>query len=149
MVPNHFTPSVGASTGNRPAQGARCADRGPWLRIRPMADLIRTMSDERIREMHTERQQPFVRALRDALAAHSPIILHSVVLGRWENNVAIWSACVGYPGGSIETLRMTVPLEIAAFSPKTGRKFALTILAHALAMGLVPAGAEAVDKVWE
>lgn len=36
MVPNHFTPSVGASTGNRPAQGARCADRSPWLRIRAM-----------------------------------------------------------------------------------------------------------------
>ena len=111
-------------------------------------DITQTMTDERIREMNTERQQPFVRALRDALAMHSPIILHSVTFGRAEGNVAVWSACVGYPGRGIGTLRMPEPHEPAAFLPKTGRKFALTILAHGLALGLVPAGAEAVDKVW-
>lgn len=113
-----------------------------------MIDLHKTMSDERIREMNTERQQPFVRALRDALAAHSPIILHSVTFGRAEGNVAVWSACVGYPGRGIGTLRMSEPREPDVFLPKTGRKFALLILADALALGLVPAGVEAVDKVW-
>ena len=111
-------------------------------------DITQTMTDERIREMNTERQQPFVRALRDALAMHSPIILHSVTFGRAEGNVAVWSACVGYPGRGIGTLRMPEPRESAAFLPKTGRKFALTILAHGLALGLVPAGAESGDKVW-
>lgn len=37
-----------------------------------MADLTQPMTDERIRAMHSERQQPVVRALRDALATRSP-----------------------------------------------------------------------------
>lgn len=101
-----------------------------------MADLTQPMTDERIRAMHSERQQPFVFALRDSLAAHSPIVLLRVGF-ELTKDTARWRACVGYPSARLEAICTDVAHGARVFLPETGRAFALTIIAHALAAGEV------------
>lgn len=115
-------------------------------------DITQTMTDERI--------QTFSRSLREALSVHSDIVVRNLFSCRVDGLFREWTALVEIAGSTRSQMLLTYePFEASMPTAETmsdhrtrlmksARRFALYIIADALATGMMPAGAEAVDKVW-
>lgn len=104
--------------------------------------------------------QTFSRSLREALSVHSDIVVRNLFSCRVDGLFREWIALVEIAGSTRSQMLLTYePFEASMPTAETmhdhrtrlmksARRSVLYIVADALATGMMPAGAEAVDKVW-